>query len=94
MSVTFDIHDNMANHPSDIVSKLVETPRLCMLLNPELTPKQIGMLTDTFYIVEIEHEGTQRLAILCGFYQQSQEAVVEPQLYDMWNELAEEKEAE
>lgn len=35
MSVIFDIHDNMANQPSDIVSKLIEKPRLCMLLNPK-----------------------------------------------------------
>ena len=92
MPVQFDIHDNLANQPSDIVSKLVEKPRLCMLLNPKLTKKQVGALTNAFYVVKIEHEGKPRLAILCGFYKHSRDANVEPQIFDLWAELAEEEE--
>lgn len=35
MPVQFEIHDNLADQPSEILDKLLETPRLCMLLNPK-----------------------------------------------------------
>lgn len=92
MSVQFEIHDNLANQPSEILDELLETPRLCMLLNRNLSKQQIGHLTDVFCIVPLEHEGEQRYAILCGFYLRPSDEVVEPQLHDIWQELAEEEE--
>ena len=92
MSIQFEIHDNLADQPSEILDELIDTPRLCMLLNPKLTQKQVGALTNAFYIVKVEHEGKPHLAVLCGFYQQPRDAVVEPQIHDLWNELAEEEE--
>ena len=35
MSVQIEIHDNLADQPSEILDELLETPRLCMLLNPK-----------------------------------------------------------
>ena len=87
----FDVHDNLENKP-EILGDLLEQPQLCMLLNPELSPRQIGQLTDVFCIVKLEHEGEQRYAILCGFYLRPNDEGVEPQLYDMWDEFTEEEE--
>ncbi len=66
MNVPFEVHDNLAEQPSEIFSELVETSRLCMLLNPKLTKKQVGALTRPFYIVKVEHEGKPRLAVYAG----------------------------
>lgn len=92
MPVQFEIHENVGDMPSEILDELIDTPRLCMLLNPNLTQRQIQSLVDVFYIVDIEHEGEQRLAIVCGFYLRPQAETVEPQVRDMWAELAEEEE--
>ena len=34
MNIQPEIHDNLAEQPSEILTELVKTPRLCMLLNP------------------------------------------------------------
>ena len=88
------VYENLAEQPPTIFSEIIEEPQLCMLLNPKLTKQQVGALMRTFYIVTLEHEGKQRLAILCGFYQRSRDADVEPQVFDLWDELAEEEEEE
>lgn len=93
-NVKYEIHENLMEQPSELFLELVEEPRLCMLLNPKLTKKQVGALTNAFYVVKIEHEGKPRLAILCGFYKHSRDAAVEPQIIDLWAELAEEEEEE
>lgn len=92
--VKYEINDNLMEQPSELFVKLVEEPRLCMLLNPKLTKKQVGALTNAFYVVKIEYEGKPRLAVLCGFYKHSRDANVEPQIFDLWSELAEEEEEE
>ena len=92
--VKYEINDNLMEQPSEIFVELVKKPRLCMLLNPKLTKKQVGALTNAFYVVKIEHEGKPRLAVLCGFYKHSRDANVEPQIFDLWAELAEEEEEE
>ena len=84
--IAFDVHDNL-DQKSEIFEELLETPQLCMLLNPHLSQKQIGNLSNAFYVVPIEHEGKQRFAVICGFYRQ--ENAPEPQIYDMWHEDAE-----
>ena len=45
---------------SALFEKLVEEPQLCMLLNLNLSTAQVAALTDTFFVVDIEHEGHQR----------------------------------
>ena len=90
--VKYEIHDNLMEQPSELFVELVEEPRLCMLLNPKLTKQQVGALMRTFYIVTLKHEGKTRLAVICGFYKQSRDMDVEPQIVDLWAELAEEKE--
>ena len=92
-SIKMETHDNLAAQPSAIIDKLLDTPRLCMLLNPDLSQQQIQSLVDTFYVVDIEHEGEQRFAVVCGFYLRPEDETIEPQLRDMWDELAEEEEA-
>lgn len=90
--VKYEINDNLVEQPSELFVELVEEPRLCMLLNPKLTKQQFGALMRTFYIVTLKHEGKTRLAVICGFYKQSRDMDVEPQIVDLWAELAEEKE--
>ena len=90
--VKYEINDNLVEQPSELFVELVEEPRLCMLLNPKLTKQQVGALMRTFYIVTLKHEGKTRLAVICGFYKQSRDMDVEPQIVDLWAELAEEKE--
>lgn len=34
-SIKMETHDNLAAQPSVIIDKLLDTPRLCMLLNPK-----------------------------------------------------------
>lgn len=92
MPIQFEIHDNLADQPSKILDKLLDEPQLCMLLNPELSQQQIQALVDVFYIIDIEHEGEQRLAVVCGFYLRPRAEVIEPQIREMWDELAKEKE--
>ena len=75
-----EVHDNLAEQPSKIFAELVETPRLCMLLNPKLTKRQVGALSKTFYVVKLKHEGKPRLAVVCGFYKRPLEETVEPQI--------------
>ena len=33
MPIQFEIHDNLTDQPSEILDELIDTPRLCMLLN-------------------------------------------------------------
>lgn len=54
---------------SALFEKLIEEPQLCMLLNPNLSTTQVAALTDTFFVVDIEHEGHTRLAVVCGLFQ-------------------------
>ena len=87
----FDVHDNLENKP-EILGDLLEQPQLCMLLNPNLTRAQLGKLIEIFYIVDVQHEGESHPAIICGFYLRPEDETIEPQLRDMWAELAEEEE--
>lgn len=45
---------------SALFEKFIEEPQLCMLLNPNLSTAQVAALTNTFFVVNIEHEGHQR----------------------------------
>ena len=89
MNIQPEIHDNLAEQ-SELFEKLIETPRLCLVLNPDLTKSQLRMLRDTYYVIPIEVEGVKRRAILCGFYQRSRDEEVEAQIHDLWTEMEEE----
>lgn len=73
MPVQFEIHENVGDMPSEILDELIDTPRLCMLLNPNLTQRQIQSLVDTFYVVDIKHEGAPHLAAVWNFYPESRD---------------------
>ena len=61
-----EMHDNLAAQPEKL-QKLLETPRLCMLLNPKLElQKQRGIAREHF-IVPVEHEEKPHHAVICGF---------------------------
>lgn len=63
MTELFEIHKDLENQPG-ILDELIETPQLCMLLNPELTGAQIAKLKELFYVVRVENEGESRYAIV------------------------------
>ncbi|RKU34449.1 hypothetical protein C6495_07555 [Candidatus Poribacteria bacterium] len=87
----FDIHENLENQPK-ILDELLEEPQLCMLLNPNLHAWQIGLLIPQSYVVDVDYEGTEHLAVIWGFYRPPRDTVIKPQIHDLWNELAEEEE--
>ena len=78
---TVDLTDSV------MFDKLIETPRLCMLLNKDLSTAQLAALADTFFVVDIEHEGETRFAVVCGFYRKQPES--KPMLLDPWGNLTE-----
>lgn len=89
----FDIHENLENQP-EILGELLEEPQLCMLLNPNLHAWQIGLLIQQFYIVDVNYDSTEHLAVVWGFYKQPRETVIKPEVPDEWHALAEEEEEE
>ena len=80
---------NMLNKPEltppKIFEKLIEEPQLCMLLNKDLSTAQLASFADTFFVVDIEHEGETRFAVVCGYFRKQPE--VEPKLLDPWGNL-------
>lgn len=52
-----------------INTELIESPQLCMLLNPKLTTAQLEQQGEIFHVVQIQHEGESRHATLCAYYQ-------------------------
>lgn len=92
MPIQFEIHENVGDMPSEILDELVETPRPCKLLNPNLQPWQYSLLTNICYVVPVDYENIQHLAVVWGFYKQPRDTVIKPQIHDLWNELAEEEE--
>ena len=54
MGVQFEIYENLAE--SEIFEKLVETPRLCQLLNPALELKKQRGIAREHFIVTGEYE--------------------------------------
>ena len=86
-----EFYDNLDAEPDDF-SALTETPRPCKLLNPNLHAWQIGLLVQQFYVVDVNYDNTEHLAIVWGFYRPPRDTVIKPQIHDLWNELAEEEE--
>ena len=71
---------------SALFEKLIEQPQLCMLLNPDLSTEQLSMLAGTFFVVDIEHEGKTRLAVVCGHYRKHPET--ESVVVDPWGNIS------
>ena len=91
MELQIEFYDNLDAAPDDLAA-LTETPRPCKLLNPNLQPWQYSLLTNICYVVPVDYEGTEHLAVIWGFYRPPRDTVIKPQIHDLWNELAEEEE--
>lgn len=68
---------------------LLETPRPCQLLNPDLQPWQLGPLNQACCVANIEHEGAPRLAVIFGFHKQARDTVIKQPDREEWNALSE-----
>ena len=91
MELQIEFYDNLDAAPDDFLA-LIQTPRPCKLLNPNLHAWQIGLLIPQSYVVDVDYEGTEHLAVIWGFYRPPRDTVIKPQIHDLWNELAEEEE--
>ena len=91
MALHFEFYDNLDAAPDDFWA-LIQTPRPCKLLNPNLHAWQIGLLIQQFYIVDVNYDSTEHLAVVWGFYKQPRETVIKPEVHDEWHELTEEEE--
>lgn len=58
-----EFYDNLDAEPDDF-SALVETPRPCRLLNPNLQPWQYSLLANICYVVPVDYDGTEHLAVI------------------------------
>ena len=69
MGELFEIIDD----PEVAAKKLASgTPIPCLLLNKYSKHINIFNLCKAFYVVDIVHEGEDRVAMLCGFYKEKQ----------------------
>lgn len=89
MDMQFEYYENLAEQSQEVLDALLETPRPCKLLNPNLHSWKLGLLNQTCYVVNIEHEGAPRLALMFGCYKQHRDAVVESSEKTAWNALSE-----
>lgn len=53
--IEIDVHENLAEQPPEIVQELLETPRLCMLLNPKMTLQQRRGIASEHYVVKVNN---------------------------------------
>lgn len=88
IDMQFEFYDNLAEQPQEALDALLETPRPCKLLNPKLRPWLLGPLNQACYIVNIEHEGEPRLAVIFGFHKQARDAFVKQPDREAWNALS------
>ena len=61
-----ETHENLNAQPEKL-QKLLETPRLCALLNPKLEPQKQRGIAREHFIVTGEHEEEPHNAVICGF---------------------------
>ena len=87
MDMQFEFYDNLAEQPQEALDALLETPRPCKLLNPDLQPWQLGPLNQACYVVNIEHEGEPRLAVMFGFHKQARDAVIKQPEEDFYGQI-------
>lgn len=73
---------------SVLFEKLIEEPQLCMLLNRELSTAQLAALADTFFVVDVEHEGETYFSVVCGHYRKPIDEDVKPKLVDPWGHIS------
>lgn len=88
MDMQFEFYDNLAEQPQEALDALLETPRPCKLLNPNLQPWQLGPLNQACYVVNIEYESSSRLAVIFGFHKQARDAVIKQPEKEEWNALS------
>ena len=63
MALHFEFYDNLDAAPDDFAA-LTETPRPCKLLNPNLQPGQYSLLTNIVYVVPVDYDDTEHLAVI------------------------------
>ena len=59
-------HENLNAEPEKL-QELLETPRLCMLLNPKLELQKQRGISREHFIVPVEYEGEPHNAVILGF---------------------------
>ena len=75
---------------SELFTKVISEPHLCMLVNPNLTEFQIEEMKNTLHIVQIQHNGDWYNAVVLGYYKpkmpESPEelAAREARIFDFW----------
>ena len=88
MDMQFEFYDNLAEQPQAALDALLETPRPCQLLNPDLHSWMLGPLNQAGYVVNIEHEDKPRLAVICGFHRQARDTVIKQPDWEEWDALS------
>ena len=59
----------LTNDPSRLYERIILKPQLCILLNPELTHKQIFNVAEVLNTVQVDHEGEMRFAVLLSVHE-------------------------
>ena len=67
----------LSDDPSRLYERIIAKPQLCILLNPELTHKQIFSIAQELNIVQVEHEGEKRFAVLLAVHETDPEKETE-----------------
>ena len=62
-NLQIEFYDNL-DASADDFSALVETPRPCKLLNPNLQPWQYSLLANICYVVPVDYDNTEHLAVI------------------------------
>ena len=88
MNIQPEIHDNLAAQPEKL-QELLETPRLCLVLNPKLPEKKRHLIGREHYVITVEHERKPHAAVIRGFYKYPYKTEVIEHLNEQWDALAE-----
>ena len=63
--------------PSRLYERIILKPQLCILLNKELTNKQIFSIAETLTTVQVDYESEKRFAVLLCVHEVDQERETE-----------------
>lgn len=59
----------LSEEPSRLYERILVKPQLCILLNKDLTDKQIFSIAETLDTVQVKHENSDRFAVLLKLYE-------------------------
>ena len=57
------------NEPSRLYERILVKPQLCILLNKELTTKQVFSIAETLDTVQVSYNNEDRFAVLLHFHE-------------------------